>query len=140
MSLTLAIDTATEYLVLGLESQNQSLERQMHLGRTHAERIALEVQQLFADAGLVFKAEKLVLGLGPGSYTGLRVGASYALGLARAWSVPLLGVSTLEGVAARTDGLVAAALEATDGVLRIILASPGEGLTIDGVSAWWNRD
>lgn len=115
MSLTLSIDTATESLVLALEGHTLQLERQIHLGRTHAERIALEVQQLFADSGLAFRAEKIVLGLGPGSYTGLRVGASYALGLARAWSVPLLGVSTLEGVATRSDGLVAAALEARKG-------------------------
>lgn len=42
--------------------------------------------------------------------------------------------------AAEDAARVSTALEATDGVLRIILASPGEGLTIDGVSAWWNRE
>ena len=115
MSLTLSIDTATEYLVLGLESPILQIERQIHLGRTHAEHIALEVQTFFNSAQLEFRADQIVLGLGPGSYTGLRVGASYALGLARAWNVPVLGVSTLEGMAARTNGKVAVALEARKG-------------------------
>jgi len=115
MSLTLAIDTATEYLVLGLESGTLGLERQIHLGRAHAEHIALEVKSLFDTADLEFGADRIVLGLGPGSYTGLRVGASYALGLARAWKVPVLGVSTLEGMVARSEGRVAVALEARKG-------------------------
>ena len=115
MSLTLSIDTATEYLVLGLDSPTLQLERQIHLGRTHAEHIALEVQTLFNDAELEFRADQIALGLGPGSYTGLRVGASYALGLARAWNVPVLGVSTLEGMAAGLDGKVAVTLEARKG-------------------------
>jgi|GEM_PF-1342321 len=115
MSLTLSIDTATEYLVLGLESPTLQLERQIHLGRTHAEHIALEVQTFFNSVKLEFRADQIVLGLGPGSYTGLRVGASYALGLARAWNVPVIGVSTLEGMAARTNGKVAVTLEARKG-------------------------
>lgn len=115
MTLTLALDTATEYLVLGLESSNIGFERQIHLGRAHAERVALEMQTFLDDAGLEFRADQIALGLGPGSYTGLRVGASYALGLARAWDVPVIGVSTLEGMAARAQGRVAVALEARKG-------------------------
>lgn len=53
------------------------------------------VADLFSAHQLLFKADRIVLGIGPGSYTGVRVGASYALGLAAVWHCPVVGVSSL---------------------------------------------
>jgi tRNA threonylcarbamoyladenosine biosynthesis protein TsaB len=99
----LAIDTATSFLCLGFEQGGNFFEKAISLERAHAERISLEVELFFEENQQPFRAEKIVVGIGPGSYTGVRVGASYALGLARAWGVPTVGVGSLEGIAASVN-------------------------------------
>lgn len=117
----LAIDTATPSLVVGLLGTDSGFghETVEHVDRAHAERLPQAVQTLLAlrpqDGGDRPAIDLLVVGTGPGSYTGLRVGASHALGLARAWNVPVVGVPTLEGIAARAEGRVAVSLDARKG-------------------------
>lgn len=101
--ITLALDTSTPYLTLGLSWPSGDLGHAPHLERAHAERLPAEVQALFSEAGLPLRADRIVIGTGPGSYTGVRVGASYALALARVWQAELLGVSTLTALLP-TDG------------------------------------
>lgn len=106
----LSIDTATPYLVLGLVGNEAAEERAERVERAHAERLPdLAEDFLRRDLDLV------VIGTGPGSYTGVRVGASYALGVGRAREVKVVGVSTLEGIAAKRDGLVAVSIDARKG-------------------------
>lgn len=111
---TLALDTATPFLTLALAWPGGELERAEEVGRASAERLADEVQALFAEAGLPFRAQTIVIGTGPGSYTGVRVGASYALGLARVWGAQVRGVSTLESLV-RGEGQQAVSLDARKG-------------------------
>ncbi len=111
----LALDTATPFLVLGLLGEGVALERVEEVGRAHAERLAGAVAHAFAQAERPVGAREVVVGVGPGSYTGLRVGASYALGLGRALGARVTGVSTLEAIAGRGDGRVAASLDARKG-------------------------
>ncbi|WP_424949362.1 tRNA (adenosine(37)-N6)-threonylcarbamoyltransferase complex dimerization subunit type 1 TsaB [Deinococcus sp.] len=108
----LSIDSGTPYLSLGLLANGQRFERVLEVGRAAAERLPAELAALYAGAGVPLGAELIVVGTGPGSYTGLRVGASYALGLGRAWGVPVLGVPTLEGLAGEQDVTVAVSLDA----------------------------
>ncbi|ULH15352.1 tRNA (adenosine(37)-N6)-threonylcarbamoyltransferase complex dimerization subunit type 1 TsaB [Deinococcus sp. KNUC1210] len=108
----LSIDCGTPFLSLGLRYGEHSVQRVLEVGRAHAERLPAELDALFAEAGLPSRAGSIVVGTGPGSYTGLRVGASYALGLGRAWGVPVLGISTLEGLARGQSGAVAVSLDA----------------------------
>ncbi|ABF45820.1 peptidase M22, glycoprotease [Deinococcus geothermalis DSM 11300] len=103
---TLALDTATPFLTLALTWEGGELQLSEEVGRAHAERLADAVQSLFERAGLSFRADRMVIGTGPGSYTGVRVGASYALGLGRAWNTPVRGVSTLEALVRGPDGTV----------------------------------
>jgi tRNA threonylcarbamoyladenosine biosynthesis protein TsaB len=113
----LSIESGTSYLSLGLSVGERAFSRILEVGRTAAERLPAELEALYAEAGLPLRADVIVVGTGPGSYTGLRVGASYALGLGRAWGVPVLGVPTLEALTggpngARPDGAVAVSVDA----------------------------
>ncbi len=102
MLLYLGIDSATPYLSLSLCSEKSILasfcER---LERNHAKRIIPEINGLFSQTGAT-KSDLVAIGvgLGPGSYTGLRIGIAVAKGLARALEIPLVGASTLEAIAA----------------------------------------
>lgn len=112
--ITLALDTATPFLTLALRWPGGELERVQEVGRASAERLAGETQALFDAAGLPLRAHRVVIGTGPGSYTGVRVGASYALGLCRVWNAELLGVSTLEALV-RGEGVQGVSLDARKG-------------------------
>ncbi|MCL6567888.1 MAG: tRNA (adenosine(37)-N6)-threonylcarbamoyltransferase complex dimerization subunit type 1 TsaB [Meiothermus silvanus] len=75
----LALDTATPYLVLGLNEA----ERAVRLGRRHAEALWTELEAFLADCRTSLREiEGIAVGQGPGSYTGLRIGVSAGLGLA----------------------------------------------------------
>ena len=113
----LALETATPFLVAGLlERRNGhealALERSERVERAHAERAVAFVQEAFQAVKLEPQADLIVVGTGPGSYTGVRVGASLALGLARAWNARVIGVPTLEAIAATHNELVAVTLDA----------------------------
>ncbi|MFB9994010.1 tRNA (adenosine(37)-N6)-threonylcarbamoyltransferase complex dimerization subunit type 1 TsaB [Deinococcus oregonensis] len=118
--ITLALDTATPFLTLALAWPDGVRVWSAEVGRAHAERVAGAVADLFAEAGLPLRAGRVVIGTGPGSYTGVRVGASYALGLARVWGAEVLGVPTPEGLVRGPEGLqlsepVAVSLDARRG-------------------------
>jgi tRNA threonylcarbamoyladenosine biosynthesis protein TsaB len=118
--ITLALDTATPFLTLALAGPDGVRVWSAEVGRAHAERVAGAVAELFAEAGLPLRAERIVIGTGPGSYTGVRVGASYALGLARVWGAEVVGVSTLESLVRGPEGVqlsgaVAVSLDARRG-------------------------
>ena len=134
-SVTLALDTATPFLTLALRWPGGELERVQEVGRASAEFLAGETQALFDVAGLPLRADRIVIGTGPGSYTGVRVGASYALGLCRVWDAELLGVSTLEALVqqegaqgvsldARKGNVYGAVYEVADGAVQCTLRAP----------------
>lgn len=100
----LGIDSATRYLALALWHDERGLlaEYAEDLGRDHASRIVPEIQHLFERARIEPGAvDGIGVGVGPGSYTGVRVGMATAIGLGRAWGVPVAGASTLAGIALR---------------------------------------
>lgn len=111
---TLALDTATPFLTLALAWPGGEVEAVQEVGRASAERLADETRALFSRAGLPFHADTIVIGTGPGSYTGVRVGASYALGLGRVWGAQVRGVSTLESLVSG-EGPQAVSLDARKG-------------------------
>ncbi|MCX7782096.1 MAG: tRNA (adenosine(37)-N6)-threonylcarbamoyltransferase complex dimerization subunit type 1 TsaB [Meiothermus sp.] len=111
--LVLALDTATPYLVLGLPHA----ERAIRLGRRHAEVLWGELEAFLHQAGVGLRElDGIVVGRGPGSYTGLRVGIAAGLGLARGLGVPVTGVETLEATALRYQGRITVAQSTRNGL------------------------
>lgn len=83
------------------------------MARGHQERLAPMAERVMAEAGLRFASlERIGVTVGPGSFTGLRVGLAFAKGLSSALGVPLAGVGALEALAAEAEGLVFAAIDA----------------------------
>ena len=111
----LAFDTATEALAVAVGIRTAS---DVQLVATHDEtaprqamsRLLPTVDQVLADAGRgVVGVEELVVGRGPGSFTGVRIGVSTAKGLAFGLGAPLHGLGTLDAVAwanSDVDGLL----------------------------------
>lgn len=69
------------------------------LGRGHAERLMDMIGEVMAEAGVAFNdLDRIAVTVGPGSFTGLRVGLSVARGLALVLAIPVVGVTTLEAI------------------------------------------
>lgn len=86
------------------------------MARGHQERLAPMAQQVMREAGLSFdKLDRIAVTVGPGSFTGLRVGIAFAKGLAAALDLPTVGVGSLEALAAEADGLVFTVVDARRG-------------------------
>ncbi len=79
-----------------LRGQDIVAERHEHVGRGHAERLIPWIAAL-PDGG---RADEILVGCGPGSFTGVRIAIAAARGLALGWGVPVHGVSSLALVAA----------------------------------------
>ena len=83
------------------------------MARGHQERLAPLVRETMVEAGLPFdRLQRIAATVGPGSFTGLRVGIAFAKGLSSALSIPAIGVGVLEALAGEAEGLVAAVLDA----------------------------
>jgi tRNA threonylcarbamoyladenosine biosynthesis protein TsaB len=94
---TLAIDCATEACSVGLFEAGKLLAGDFRvLGRGHAEQLVPMIGAL-PERG---RAERILVALGPGSFTGVRVGVAAARALGLAWNVPVLGYATMSLIAA----------------------------------------
>ena len=85
------------------------------IGRGHAERLVPMLDELLDGR----KADRILVGVGPGSFTGIRVAIAAAHGLAIGWGAELSGMSSLALLAANEDGDVAAAVTGGHGELFV---------------------
>lgn len=99
----LAIETATPCGSVALVAAGTCIgEYSLQSALTHSRRLLAGIDWLMGEAGLTWEAiDGLAVSLGPGSFTGLRIGLSTVKGLAMAAEKPLLGVGTLDGLAAQ---------------------------------------
>ncbi|MDK8469328.1 tRNA (adenosine(37)-N6)-threonylcarbamoyltransferase complex dimerization subunit type 1 TsaB [Corynebacterium accolens] len=98
----LAIDTATTALVTGVvdTESGQITQRILADARAHNERLMPTILEVMSEAGVELgNLDAIVAGMGPGPFTGLRVGMATAQALADALSIPLHGVCTHDAIA-----------------------------------------
>lgn len=101
MPKTLVIDTASPACSVALFDGERMIDScYAHLGRGHAERLVPMIDAL-PEKG---RADEIAVNVGPGSFTGIRVGISAARALALAWDVPCCGYSSTAMVAAIANG------------------------------------
>jgi tRNA threonylcarbamoyladenosine biosynthesis protein TsaB len=99
------------------------------MARGHQERLAPMARDVITEAGLAFgRLDRIGVTVGPGSFTGLRVGIAFAKGLALALDLPAVGVGTLEALAAQGRGLVFPAIDARRGQLYLQAFDDGRAL------------
>ncbi len=100
----LAIDTSGSGCFVAIHDSDSNVTlgtAGADIGRGHAERLMAFVDAALENAGVELSAiERIAVTIGPGSFTGIRVGVAAARGLSLALGVPAVGVSTLSAIAA----------------------------------------
>ncbi len=116
----LALDTSTAACTAALLERDGTIvaSRDEVIGRGHAERLVPLIEEML-DGHV---PAKILVGVGPGSFTGLRVGIAAAHGMAIGWSIPLSGMNSLALLAASAppgEGKIAAAMAGGHGELFV---------------------
>jgi tRNA threonylcarbamoyladenosine biosynthesis protein TsaB len=129
--IVLGIDTTLDACSAALVRDGEVLaSMQDCMSRGQAERLAPMTREIVEGAGFAFAdIDRVAVTTGPGSFTGVRVGLSFARALALALDKPCVGVSTLEALALEEseDGLRAALVE-TPGAAYLALYENGAPL------------
>lgn len=106
----LAFDTATDVCTVAVWLDGSVYER-CEIGRRHGERLLVMIGEALVDAGATLRGlDAICFGRGPGSFTGLRICAGVAQGLAFGADLPVVAVSSLAATAqfARSERVLAA--------------------------------
>jgi tRNA threonylcarbamoyl adenosine modification protein YeaZ len=130
--LVLTIDTSTPAVTAGVVADGQVLAERVTVdARAHAERITPNVLAAIADAGRsMADLNAVVVGCGPGPFTGLRVGMATAAAYGHALGLPVHGVCSLDAIGGQTTGEV---LVVTDARRReVYWARYRDGVRVDG--------
>jgi tRNA threonylcarbamoyladenosine biosynthesis protein TsaB len=102
MATILSIETATSVCSVALAKDGRLLAlREINAGFTHSENITVFISEACKEAQIALtEIDAIAVSKGPGSYTGLRIGASTAKGLCYALGKPLIAIGTLNSLAA----------------------------------------
>jgi tRNA threonylcarbamoyl adenosine modification protein YeaZ len=135
MGRILAIDTSGTNALVALAEADGTLltERRWVAGYRHGEELLTRIDEMLSTASVPLAGlGGIVVGTGPGAFTGLRVGLATAKALARGLGVPIAGVPTSEALL-RAAGL-AGGFEGTQAVL-LLPAGPSDRVVVSGGSA-----
>jgi tRNA threonylcarbamoyladenosine biosynthesis protein TsaB len=123
------LDTATPATSVAVLGPGVALELRDDSERPrHAERLLPLLEEAVERAGGWQAVERVCVGVGPGGFTGLRLGIATARALAQARALPLVGVSSLEALArgVEGDGPVAGVIDARRGEVFAAVYEHGE--------------
>lgn len=100
MALILSIETGTDICSVALANDGELMAlRESDEGRDHAKKVALFVDELLRETGVQpSDLDTIAVGKGPGSYTGLRIGVSFAKGMCYALDIPLIAIGSLDAL------------------------------------------
>lgn len=100
MALILSIETGTDICSVALSNDGELMAlRESNEGRDHAKKVAIFVDELLKETGVQpADLDAIAVGKGPGSYTGLRIGVSFAKGMCYALNIPLISVGSLDAL------------------------------------------
>ncbi|BCO37488.1 tRNA (adenosine(37)-N6)-threonylcarbamoyltransferase complex dimerization subunit type 1 TsaB [Mycobacterium heckeshornense] len=143
--LVLALDTATPAVTAGIVRRSSATDLDLVAqritidARAHAERLTPNVVAALADAGLTMAdLDAVVVGCGPGPFTGLRVGMATASAYGHALGIPVHPVCSLDAIGVQTQGET---LVVTDARRReIYWARYHDGFRVDGPAVNAPRD
>jgi len=112
----LGIDTTTKRLCLGLYVDGKFYEYSLEVGRSLSELLVSTIQRVISTLGIkITEIDYFACGLGPGSFTGMRIGLATIKGLSVVKNKPVIGISTLDILAKNVplkDRLIVTALDA----------------------------
>ncbi|MCL2290042.1 MAG: tRNA (adenosine(37)-N6)-threonylcarbamoyltransferase complex dimerization subunit type 1 TsaB [Bacteroidetes bacterium] len=96
----LHLETATEICSVALSKGDKIIASLcLDKGNSHIEHLFPFIEQVLTESNCkISELDGVVLSIGPGSYTGLRIGASAAKGICYALEIPLIGISTLQSI------------------------------------------
>ena len=135
----LAIDTALDACSACIAtdlSDDLLADESMLLARGHAEALLPLIERVIARIDGGFESlDRVAVTVGPGSYTGLRVGLSAARAIGLATGIPVVGVTTLSALLApllaiNGEGLIAAAIDARHGAIYLQAMSLADGIVV----------
>src|SRR3990167_8720388 len=93
----LGIDTSTKFLSLGISEDDKIYEYNLELGRQMSDLLSPTIKKVLDALGWrINDIDYFACGLGPGSFTGMRVGIATVKGLAFSLNKPVVGISTLD--------------------------------------------
>ncbi len=130
--IVLGIETATSLCGVGLTGDEGLIaDYKLLRGTIHSEHLPLAIERIIKEAGITPNAiDGIAVSIGPGSFTGLRIGLGVAKGLAFGLSKPLIAVHTM-------DGLIAPIPRICEWACVLLIARKGE--VYQGFYQWADR-
>lgn len=100
MAFILCIETGTDVCSVGIARDGELISlRESDEGRDHARNVGVFVDELLRETGIAAdELDAVAVGKGPGSYTGLRIGVSFAKGLCYGLQKPLIAIGSLDAL------------------------------------------
>lgn len=120
MYLAIESSASTTFVAVGDEKRSFEKRSEISLEAKGSEYLHILARQVISDAGIRWNdINGIIVGAGPGSFTGLRLGVAFAQGIALALKIPCVGVSSFEG-------WVREFLDGTSAVVTVANAQRGE--------------